>query len=106
MSTRSSGPCRRRSGGIGRARLGVGQEGPLQRAGVDAMLDGHFAPSQTVEFTLPHIAGGRLARWEGLQAETVQATEIEPFDYGFLAPHHLLIASERGERDDGETLVE
>jgi len=35
----------------------------------------------------------------------VQATKIEPFDYGFLARTICLIASERGERDDGETLV-
>jgi AraC family transcriptional regulator len=38
--------------------------------------------------------------------ETIQATRYKPFEYGFRAPCHLLIAAELGERYDGETFVE
>ena len=39
------------------------------------------------------------------QAEAIQITEFQPFDYKYQGPYHLLIASERSERKDGETLV-
>lgn len=70
------------------------------------MPDAQFMASRRGEFSPSPIAGRGPARWEGLQAEIVQATEIEPFDHGFPTPCHLLIASERGERNDGETPVE
>jgi len=38
--------------------------------------------------------------------ETVQVMRHTPFEYGFRAPYHLLIAAELGERYDGETFVE
>ena len=38
--------------------------------------------------------------------ETVQVTRHTPFEYGFRAPCHLLIAAELAERHDGETFVE
>jgi AraC family transcriptional regulator len=42
----------------------------------------------------------------GLSAEIVQLSRLEPFEYRLRAPCHLLIASHRAERRDGETIVE
>jgi AraC family transcriptional regulator len=58
----------------------------------------HFAP--------PDIARRRIATWNGIQVDAVEVVRREPFEYGFRASRHLLIMSERAERDDGETLVE
>jgi AraC family transcriptional regulator len=44
--------------------------------------------------------------WRGMSAEIVQLSRLEPFEYRRRGPHHLLIATHRGERHDGETLVE
>jgi len=41
-----------------------------------------------------------------LHVETVQVMRHTPFEYGFRAPCHLLVAPELGERYDGETFVE
>jgi AraC family transcriptional regulator len=46
------------------------------------------------------------AAWSGVQVETVEVTRHMPFDDGFRAPCHLLIAAELAEHDDGETFVE
>jgi AraC family transcriptional regulator len=46
------------------------------------------------------------AAWRGMSAEIVQLSRLEPFEYRMRAPHHLLIATHRGERRDGETFVE
>jgi AraC family transcriptional regulator len=46
------------------------------------------------------------AAWSGLHVETVQVMRHQPFEYGFRAPCHLLIAAELAERYDGETFVE
>ncbi len=59
-----------------------------------------------VKFTSAEIARHRSAAWDGIRIESVEITRRERFDYGFRAPAHLLIAAERAERDDGETLVE
>lgn len=69
---------------------------PLMSDGSPPRID--FSPSTLVK--------RRLASWGGLSAETVQATSKEPFDYTFRGDRHLLIATERAEREDGETLVE
>jgi AraC family transcriptional regulator len=63
------------------------------------------APS-IVEISPPDIARRRLANWGAIQADTVRLTRRETFEYGFHARRHLLIAYERAERDDGETLIE
>jgi AraC family transcriptional regulator len=63
------------------------------------------APS-IVEISPPDIARRRLANWGAIQADTVKVTRLETFEYGFQARRHLLIAYERAERDDGETLIE
>jgi AraC family transcriptional regulator len=63
------------------------------------------APS-IVEISPPDIARRRMANWGAIQADTVRVTRRETFEYGFRARRHLLIAYERAERDDGETLIE
>jgi AraC family transcriptional regulator len=62
--------------------------------------------SPVVAFAPPSIARHRTAVWNGIQAENVDLVRHEPFDYTFKASRHLLIASERAERYDGETLVD
>ena len=59
-----------------------------------------------VSFSPAQIVRRRVAHWRGLHAETVQVTRHEPFEYRFNGPYHLLIASERAQRYDGETLVQ
>jgi AraC family transcriptional regulator len=59
-----------------------------------------------VEISPADIARRRLANWGAIQGELVKMTRRETFEYGFQAPRHLLIAYERGEREDGETLIE
>jgi AraC family transcriptional regulator len=45
------------------------------------------------------------ASWDGVSAEIAQFVGSGPFDYGFCAPVHLLIAIERAVRSAGETSV-
>jgi len=63
-------------------------------------------PSSIVKISPPDIARRRLAHWGAIQADNVKITRRETFEYGFRARRHLLIAYERAERDDGETLIE
>ena len=63
-------------------------------------------PSSIVKISPPDIARRRLAHWGAIQADNVKITRRETFEYGFQARRHLLIAYERAERDDGETLIE
>jgi len=41
-----------------------------------------------------------------IQPEQVEVIRHEPFDYAFQGSRHLLIATERAERDDGETILD
>jgi AraC family transcriptional regulator len=59
-----------------------------------------------VEISPPDIARRRLTNWGAIQADTVKVTRRETFEYGFQARRHLLIAYERAERHEGETLIE
>jgi AraC family transcriptional regulator len=59
-----------------------------------------------VDFSPPEIVRRHSAAWSGVHVETVQVTRHMPFEYGFRAPYHLLIAAELAERYDGETFVE
>src|ERR1700692_3480162 len=59
-----------------------------------------------VEISPPDIAHRRLANWGAIQADTVKITRRETFEYGFQASRHLLVAYERAERHEGETLIE
>jgi AraC family transcriptional regulator len=64
------------------------------------------SPPSIVRITPPDIARRRLAHWGAIQADNVGITRRETFEYGFQARRHLLIAYERAERDEGETLIE
>ena len=59
-----------------------------------------------VAVTPPAIVQRQSADWDLVQAEQVEVIRHESFDYEFKGPRHLLIASERAERDDGETLLD
>ena len=64
------------------------------------------SPPSIVEISPPDIARRRLANWGAIQADTVEVTRRETFEYGFQARRHLLVAYERAERHEGETLIE
>jgi AraC family transcriptional regulator len=59
-----------------------------------------------VAFSPESIVKRQSSSWRGMSAEIVQLTRLEPFEYRLRAPCHLLIASHRAERRDGETIVE
>ncbi|HLH91314.1 MAG TPA: AraC family transcriptional regulator [Xanthobacteraceae bacterium] len=59
-----------------------------------------------VRFTPAGIAERDIARWNGVAVDTVSVTRREPYEFDLLASCHLLIMAERGERDEGETLVD
>lgn len=75
--------------------------------GIGADLPGFRSSSRSiVEISPADIVRRRLANWGAIQGDRVKVTRRETFEYGFQAPRHLLIAYERGEREDGETLIE
>ena len=57
-------------------------------------------------FTPPDIARRQSAGWRGAAAEVVQITRHERFAYRARSPFHLLIAQERAEQHDGETVID
>ena len=59
-----------------------------------------------VEISPPDIACRRLENWGAIQADTVKVTRRGTFEYRFHALRHLLIAHERAERHEGETIIE
>ena len=71
-----------------------------------ALLQSAVEARSTVDFSPPEIINRHSAALPGVQVETVRAVRHRPFEYGFRAPCHLLIAAELGERYDGETFVE
>jgi AraC family transcriptional regulator len=64
------------------------------------------AHSSSVAFDPPEIVRRRQAQWSGISAETVEVIRNTPYAYGLKSSCHLLIASERAERYDGETRVD
>jgi AraC family transcriptional regulator len=64
------------------------------------------APVSHLAVAPPAVAQHQSADWGLVQAEQVDIIRHEPFSYEFKGPRHLLVASERAERYDGETLVE
>ena len=64
------------------------------------------SPRPIVEISPPDIARRRLANWGAIQADNVRIARRETFEDGFQARRHLLIAYERAERHDGETLIQ
>jgi AraC family transcriptional regulator len=63
-------------------------------------------PSEGVKFSPPDMVRRRKATWEGIHGDTIEMTRLDRFEYGVKSPFHILIASERAERADGETVVE
>ena len=63
-------------------------------------------PPSVVEISPSDIAHRRSANWGAIQADNIRLTRREPYEQGFQSRRHLLIAYERAERDDGETLIE
>jgi AraC family transcriptional regulator len=61
---------------------------------------------ESVRFTPSHIVRRQIADWSGLSLGSVQLVGREQFEYRYEGARHLLIASERAEREQGETLVE
>ena len=68
--------------------------------------DFRSSPPSIVDISPPDIARRRLTTGGAIQADDVRITRRETFECGFQARRHLLIAYERAERDDGETLIE
>lgn len=64
------------------------------------------APVSHLAVAPPAVAQHQSADWGLVQAEQVDIIRHEPFSYEFKGPRHLLVASERAERYDGETLVD
>jgi AraC family transcriptional regulator len=72
-----------------------------------APIPEYRAPARSiVDFSPPELMSRHSAALPGVHVETVQALRHRPFEYGFRAPCHLLIAAELAERYDGETFVE
>jgi AraC family transcriptional regulator len=59
-----------------------------------------------VDISPSEIVRRHSTAWPGLQVETVRVLRHTPFEYGFRAACHLLIAAEVAERYDGESFVE
>lgn len=64
------------------------------------------APVSHLAVAPPAVALRQSADWGLVQAEQVDIIRHEPFSYEFKGPRHLLVASERAERYDGETVVD
>src|SRR4051794_9717464 len=79
------------------------QENTMSGSGIPGVL----SPSlPIVAISPPDIARRRLTNWGRIQADHVRVIRRETFEDGFQAQRHLLIAYERAERNDGETLIE
>jgi AraC family transcriptional regulator len=48
----------------------------------------------------------RIATWRGIRVESLELTRLERFECRVKSPSHILIAAEKSERDDGESVVE
>jgi AraC family transcriptional regulator len=79
---------------------------PIAEYHPPAWLHPDLQARSIVDYSPSEIVRRHSAAWSGMLVETVQVMRHTPFEYGFRAPCHLLIAAELGERYDGETLVE
>jgi AraC family transcriptional regulator len=79
---------------------------PIAEYRLPAWLHPDLESRSLVDISPSGIVRRHSAAWSGLHVETVQVMRHTPFEYGFRAPCHLLIATELGERYDGETFVE
>ena len=69
-------------------------------------LDRSATANPVVAVAPQSIVRQQTAAWGGIHVDNVELVRHEPFDYEVKASGHLLIASERAERYDGETLVD
>jgi AraC family transcriptional regulator len=60
----------------------------------------------TLKITPPDIVRRRHAAWTGIQGDSIGITRLERFEIDVKSPFHVLIASERAERANGETVIE
>jgi AraC family transcriptional regulator len=79
---------------------------PIGKYHPPAWLHQDLEARSIVDFSPSEIVRRHSATWSGLHVETVHVMRRAPFEYGFRAPCHLLIAAELAERYDGETFVE
>ena len=63
-------------------------------------------PSSAVEFGPSEIVRRRFVAWRGIQGEAFEIERLEQFEYAVTSPHHMLIISERAERNRDESVVE
>jgi AraC family transcriptional regulator len=59
-----------------------------------------------VQITPPDMVRRRYAGWTGIQGESVEITRLKHFEFEVRSPFHVLIMAERGERENGETIVD
>jgi AraC family transcriptional regulator len=78
----------------------------MSRNAITAGFDVPPGDNSVVAFAPPLTVRCRSAAWSAVEVETTEVLRHEPFTYEFTAPRHLLIASERVDRYDGETLVD
>ena len=69
-------------------------------------LDASATSTPVVAIAPSSLVRQQTAAWGGIHVDNVELVRHEPFDYEVKATDHLLIASERAERYDGETLVD
>jgi len=79
---------------------------PIGKYHPPAWLHQDLEARSIVDFSPSEIVRRHSATWPGLHVETVHVMRHAPFEYGYRAPCHLLIAAELAERYDGESFVE
>lgn len=79
---------------------------PMAECHPPAWPDPNLESRSLVDISPSEIVTRHSAAWSGFQVETVQLVRHTPFEYGYRAPCHLLIAAEVAERYDGESFVE
>ena len=73
---------------------------------VSLRADAKIETGSVIAYSPAEIVRRDFETWPGLKVETVQVKRRSSFEYRFRGPCHLLIASELGDREDGETLLE
>jgi AraC family transcriptional regulator len=63
-------------------------------------------PAKTVTFSPPEIVSRRSAVWDGIEIDSVDLRRPDVIECAFDGPRHLLIATERGHRYEGESSVD
>jgi len=80
----------------------IGQDIPVPRRDSDTPEVSHSA----VDISPSYLVGRRVLARHGVAAELVQAKSLDPIEFHFRAPVHLLVVCERAVRREGDTFVE